>query len=279
MKSLSHNFDSLPKSFLWTQALTSRPLFIAFDRDGTLVPICHHPQAAKPALEVISDISELAHMPEITTAIVSARSINNLIADFANGKTILAGNYGLEIRFPDRHDYLHPQAEKYLDDISRLKLELLKLIPKQTGVILDDNVYSLCLHWHLTAPADLVTVRRAIEILKATFNHLHWREQPTSYEILPNVNWTKADALELISKHLLQGRKPELNVYFGDSDHDEHAFSWVNDTSGISVRVGNEQESQANFRVSSPQEVHNFVKDLVALRKSHHLRVFPADSC
>lgn len=275
MKSLPNNFNGLPQSFSWTEALKSRPLFVAFDRDGTLVPICPNPNDAKPAPEVISDINRLAHLPEVNTAIVSARSISNLSVDFDNGKTILAGNYGLEIKFPDRTDYLHPEAARYVDDMFRLKAELMRRIPQKSQVILDDHTYSLCVHWHHTPAAELLLVRSIINTLKKFFHHLQWREQPTSCEILPKVDWTKADALRLINEHLLKMRKPELNIYFGDSPHDEHAFNWVNDNSGISVHVGQgqgqEHESSASLRMSSPKEVHDFVKDLVAIRKSNYI--------
>lgn len=273
MKSLSNNFDSLPHASSWLEALKCRPLLVAFDRDGTLVPICDHPAEAIPAKEVTLSIAKLSNIPEVATAIVSARSVSNLSLDFDNGKTILAGNYGLEIKFPDKSNYLHPEADRRRNDIAHIKSTLKSLIPQETKVIVDDNVYSLCLHWHLTPDSQRASVHTIVEGLKNQFSQLLWRQGPTSYEILPNTSWTKANALALIYQYLTKRMKPELSIYFGDSEHDEHAFQWINAISGISVRVGYEPKSEASLRMPAPVYVHDFVNALIQMRQGKALPV------
>lgn len=250
----------------WAEALKSQSLFVAFDRDGTLVPICDHPADATPSEEVTLALSELARAPEIITAIVSARSINNLSSDFENGNTILAGNYGLEIRFPGKADYIHPAAAKSRHDIAELKLKLSQLFPAGSQLLLDDNVYSITLHWHLMTDSESRKLHNVVGDLKQEYKQLLWRQGTTSYEVLPLVEWSKAHALQFIQQSFEPDNRPELSIYFGDSDHDECAFNWVNASSGISVRVGIEQETSANSHMQSPDDVHDFVQNLLAIR-------------
>ncbi len=47
-------------------------------------------------------------------------------------------------------------------------------------------------------------------------------------------------------------------LYIGDSASDEPAFEWVNNHQGISVRVGKDAKSIAQFEINTPKEVEEF---------------------
>jgi trehalose-6-phosphatase len=58
-----------------------------------------------------------------------------------------------------------------------------------------------------------------------------------------------------------------LPLYVGDSASDEVAFDWVNKRQGISVNVGKERLSAAQFYIESPDTAVKFLKQLIVLIK------------
>jgi len=254
-------------------------LLFGIDRDGTLVAYADRPEVAVLHPYVHALMCKLADCPNVTAAVVSARSTAQLRGEFDEQKLILAGNYGLEICYPQRstNGTLHKSAAKALKQtntkaahsaptLKAARDELAVLIRAETAAILEDHGYSLCLHWH-TVPTEMrPNLHRLVADIAKKFPDLHWRAQPTSYEVLPALDWSKASALAAIagtiaatsatvsagtdaaahdataddSTPLLGGQNtmPLAYVFIGDSAADEPAFAWVNERNGISVKVG-----------------------------------------
>lgn len=253
-----------------------RPLLLAVDRDGTLVPISDDPEEAVVPHAVKDQLRLLASFSMVTVAAVSARPVEKLASDFGEGALILAGNYGLEISFPDGKWDIQGSALDARPDLVKVKKELLNQQFAELGVILEDHLYTLCAHWHLVKLENQAAVHNTIAELAARTEGVKLIRRPTSYEFFPPMEWDKAHALERIYKDLHEAYLP---VYFGDSDADECAFDWVNKHGGISVRVGPiEPQSCARFNVESPSAVHQILDRLADLLIVHEQKQFKSTS-
>lgn len=251
---------------LITRELEKRPLFAVFDRDGTLVPITDDPLAAMVSAELKANLRKLAGTKNTKVAVLSARGLRHLSQDFCGDGLILAGNYGLEILLPDKRAFIQPKAKASREMLSKARLRFQSELPKDVNIILEDHELSLCLHWHRTPPARREEVHASARRLKKEMPELSFRALPTSYEVLPDVLWTKADGMaQIASMCQINGTEP-LYVYAGDSEYDEPAFRWVNERQGISVKIGKAEQTEAQFCLDSPASLAGLIEKLIHLR-------------
>ena len=94
------------------------------------------------------------------------------------------------------------------------------------------------------------------------------RALETSYELLPGIEWSKADALDFIARNLMGLEQDGLFFYGGDSEADTPAFKWVDQRRGISVRVGGTDSLGAQFHLPSPAALQRALAHL-AHNRSH----------
>jgi len=239
-------------------------LLLGLDRDGTLVPIADRPEEAKMAPPVAELVHELAARPDITVAIVSARSNAMLQADLPYQNIIFAGNYGVEIRFPDRTEIVQELALASIPHLHKVRNKLGEFTRPGINAILEDHGFSLCLHWHTVPVEERQQLHDTMEELHDRHHELLFRKLPTSYEVLPQMEWNKGQALQTITSHI-NGVDEKLKsfIYIGDSDADEAAFAWVNAKQGISVKVASAGGSTAsNFQISDTTEVLQLLSGL-----------------
>lgn len=237
----------------FTNLLTEKRVFIGFDRDGTLVPYADHPDEAILDECVKLQIEKLSLLPNVTVAIISARSIAQLGRDMrgSTDRLILAGNYGLEISFPDHSEFLHPDAVRLKKTLRKLKLELFKKLPTLGTVIIEDHGLSICVHYHRTEMSERREVIQAVTIFAKLYPELTFINLATSFEIMPAKNWNKGSALDIIESKVGFDQDDWSLLYFGDSVSDEPAFSWINNRGGISVRIGEAKMTESSMQMKS----------------------------
>jgi trehalose 6-phosphate phosphatase len=250
---------------LINELLQGRHLFVVLDRDGTLTPIVQDPDQSRIDESILDSIFALADFPTVDVAILSARGCIGLKNDFGDDRLILAGNYGIEIFRADDIDFVHPTAHHAEPRLQEVKAALIDLTGADTNAMLEDHIYSLCLHWHLTPEDHLDKVHDRIASLKKKYCHLDFKDMPTSYEVQPPIDWDKSFGIEQLQ--LITGYSPDesLYLYAGDTDSDEPAFRWVNLHGGITVRVGETEKTHARFRLSSPDQVGQLLSQLITL--------------
>jgi trehalose-phosphatase len=248
--------------------LNKRALFAIFDRDGTLVPYNPIPEKAIFAEAVKNLLLDLAACPSTLVAILSARDLRQLGTDFEQQQLILAGNYGMEINFPDSgQNFVNEIAVSSRPLLDAAKQMILENLPAEARTILEDHQLTLCLHWHLTPAEHLKKVQDLISELKHSLPELSVHPLPTSYEIWPAIKWDKACGLSEIERILHIDWQHWLPLYAGDSQSDEPAFKWVNDRQGISLHVGQQNQSIAEYQIESPAQMAELLAELVKLAK------------
>jgi trehalose 6-phosphate phosphatase len=265
MKYRSHD-SFLPISFKdLTPILTRRPSFVFLDRDGTIVPIADNPKDAVLQTATAEILQKLSGRLSKRVAIVSARGLNTLAMECDPSVFILAGNYGLEISFPSGRKLLHPAVQAVSSLLAELRFDLGQIVRFDTRLLLDDHQYSFCLHHHRIPKVEQHVVHDLILDLKQKYSSLQFRALPTSYEIVPDIEWSKADALDKIVNVLSLDASDYLCMAFGDSPADEPMFGWVNHHQGVSFCVGERASTQALGCFDSPDAVIAFLQQLVLL--------------
>ncbi len=141
----------------------------------------------------------------------------------------------MEIQFPNQEKVVQAQAAAVIPSLHSVRQSLAKFAAPGIDAILEDHGLSLCLHWQSVSPEYRVQIYHEISKLRDTQPNLRFHVLPTSYDIVPAFDWTKGRALESIQADLEQiGSKPGGYAFFGDSQADEPALSWVNGKGGTS---------------------------------------------
>jgi trehalose-phosphatase len=250
------------------KVFATRDLFVALDRDGTLVPFAERPEEAFVDKELDHLITKLSRKSGITLGVISARSIAQLRGDFAAKNLFLAGNYGMEIALPSRSLLIQPFALEAVPILKKLRDRLTVSISNFNGAILEDHGYSLCLHWHLVPENHLADLQELILSIKPDFSNLHFSTLNSSYEVKPKNAWSKGHALSQIFSNYQTVLNDPFVFYAGDSEPDEAAFSWVNDRGGLSLKMGvDERPTCAKFHLKNLQSLRLLLRNLLELEE------------
>ena len=247
----------------------SHNLFIGLDRDGTIVPYADRPEDARVDPELSELLDCLSKKKGIKVGIISARSIAQLRGDFDAKKLFLAGNYGMEISSPQGDVFIQPFALDAVPALKEVRDQLAAHIKPETGAILEDHGYSLCLHWHLVPPDRLPRIEETVATLKKAFPGLMFSTLPTSYEVKPLTTWNKGEALNQIFKTYHQMLNDSFALYAGDSSADEPAFAWANARGGISLKVGNGKfDTCSSFQIVDLKMVRMLLGEISRLERN-----------
>ncbi len=243
-----------------------KELFIAFDRDGTLVPYADRPENALLNADVHESLRALAILPGVIAGIVSARSMALLRGEFDFQRLFLAGNYGLETALPKENPVINDIAKSAGQTLKKARNMLAPLARQEINAIIEDHGYSLCVHWHTVPVESREVLHQHIQQVSKEFPDLLLRAQPTSYEFLPDAKWDKGCALAALDQ-LVPTDGARAYVFIGDSPPDEPAFNWVNARGGVTVRVGSGGANTCSkFQVADTTEIAKLVILLVEAR-------------
>ena len=83
------------------------------------------------------------------------------------------------------------------------------------------------------------------------------------FELLPNVDWAKGDAVRAIIRHVETDMKQSVwPVYIGDDATDVDAFE-ENGVNGLTIAVG-KRPAGASFQIADPAAVECFLRAILA---------------
>ena len=243
-----------------------RPLLLLLDFDGTICEFEPEPGMVwlKPSRR--EAVEGLAASGRATPGIVSGRRLADvreragLTAD-----AWYAGLHGLEIEGFDRH-FIHPRVDEARGLLGLLGRALRVQTADLPGVLIEDKELSLALHVRQAHPDDKIKADAAF--LRMVLPHIDdgtLRLMPGSNvsELLPNIPWTKGDAVTWIrdAEETRRGEAPVV-VYVGDDVTDEDAFAVAGPARSIMVGP---RPSKIAQRLRDPGQVEEFARRLSAL--------------
>jgi len=233
------------------------------DYDGTLTPI-----VKKPGLAVLSKsrrniLKKISQNPHFLVAVVSGRMLSDLKRRVGIPGIYYAGNHGFEIQGP-KIKTVHPKARQAIPLLREIKSKLQKKLKGMRGIIVEDKILTLSLHYRMVRSKDFGRIKRAFpEIIRPYLktNKIKITYGKKVFEIRPNVEWNKGRAVLWLIKKLGKGIKI-LPIYIGDDRTDEDAFSALKNW-GATIRVGKSKKTHAEHCLKNVKEVYLFIESLL----------------
>lgn len=227
------------------------------DIDGTLLDLASEPQAVQVPPGLRARIGALARGLGGALALVSGRPLSD-IDRFFPGRFDAAGTHGAQWRLGETETGPGPGVDTALSEIATMLRAGTNELP---GVILEPKPHGIAMHYRL-APHREATVRslaeRAAQALGPAFR---LQAGKLVVEILPAQAGKGTAIRRFMGLAPYAGRIP---VFLGDDRTDEDGFAVVNALGGLSVRVGEDAETQARYRLQSPAAVRDWLARLAA---------------
>jgi trehalose-phosphatase len=236
------------------------------DFDGTLVDFAIDPASVQLPESRRVLLKALAARSDYTVGLVSGRRIGDLRDRSGNlAGAYYAGLHGLEIEGPGLK-FTHAGLAVATPTIGVLSKELRRAVRGLDGVVIEDKGLSVVLHTRGASKSDSLHAKtRFLALSEPYLNEGLLRIQPGDEmaELLPNVDWTKGDAVRCVLKHVeAQSGEPVWPLYIGDDATDEEAFEAIGE-SGLTIAVSN-RTAGAAFRVPDPAAIEAFLAAVAA---------------
>lgn len=220
------------------------------DIDGTLAPFQINPEHSfipQTTLDVIKKITKL-NIPVIA---ITGRDVDTASKLLHPIEVPIAGLHGLDIYF-DSENYIRPDLSSI--NFKNLKQDITKNCDKYPELLIEDKGYSIALHYRKNPNLE----NNAINIMqKINLNYPQLKINRGKFvvELIPN-QADKGRAIETILNHL--DLPAVLPIFIGDDLTDESGFTYINQQSGLSIKVG-PGETQAKYRLKDIDNVSDFL--------------------
>lgn len=234
-----------PNAVTWKQG--GWALFL--DVDGTLVDIAETPQGVRVPESLKSLLVTTSMQLEGALALVSGRSLDDIDRLFDPLRLCASAGHGSERR--DASGCVERPLPR-VQELDGARQELAEFVRRHPGLLLEDKRYALAVHFrrapHLSADVQ-AELKRVCERLGPRY-----ALQPGKcvFELRP-AEWTKGRSIEAFMQQApFTGRVP---IFVGDDVSDESGFAAVNQAGGISIRVGQEHTTLAQYRMHGVRDV------------------------
>jgi trehalose 6-phosphate phosphatase len=235
-------------------------LSLLFDYDGTLTPIVEHPSLARLEQRTRSLLQGLARVPGVGVGIISGRGLTDLRHLVGLPGLSYAGTSGLELDLQGK-PLTHPRAEAHRGLVAEIVNGLARVATGCTGAWIEDKRLGLTLHYRQVAPQQLPELwEQAGRCLQPYLSKVRVDKGAMVWEITPALGWDKGSALRMMVRSFGQ---PSLAIYAGDGANDAAAYEAVQALGGISIGVGADAPSTAQWRLGEPGELISFLDGLL----------------
>jgi trehalose 6-phosphate phosphatase len=244
-------------------------VLIFIDFDGTLVAIKDRPSECFLDPAVGRTLSVLSGQDRIAVGIISGRELQDLRTRVGVVGIAYAGNHGLEIEGPG-FAFREPNAVRLIKELHGFVSNFSQIIAGFPGAWIQDKGLSVSIHYRQMNPADVPRLFEMVSKVASPYlkkQKVVLRAGKMVLEIRPAVDWHKGKAVAWLTKKLSPICTEPLLIYLGDDDTDEDVFAaW---TGAITVSVGENPDTLANYSVLDPNEVHAFLRWLLRLVAGH----------
>jgi trehalose 6-phosphate phosphatase len=246
--------ESLPD--IASQIDQAGSLFLGLDFDGTLAPICPRPSDVVLSPSVRANVSRLAGLSRVTVMIVSGRGLADVSDRLGLPELIYAGNHGMEIKGPGLA-FVEPTAANLADRLRGITSILEERLRDVPGALVEPKGLTTSVHDRNVASEFQDDVERIVrDIVASESDQFVLTNGHRVWEVRPRVAWHKGQAIRWVLQRLASPT-PRLDFYIGDDRTDEDAFAAL--PSGVTVRVGHAQSTQARYELADPDAVERFL--------------------
>lgn len=220
-----------------------------FDIDGTLIELADEPASLEAGPHLPAFLEHLYHRFGGAMALVSGRTLSNILCLTAPFRLPSAGCHGAERLLADGRILRMPPSQH----LARARGILSRFAAAHPDLVFEDKDTVLSLHFR-KAP-HLETVCRAV-VEQAASGDLGWIAGKMVFEIKSRA-FNKGSAVQsFLESQPFRGRMP---VFVGDDLPDEDAFDAVRRRGGFGVLVGALRPTKALYRLESVSSVHGWL--------------------
>ena len=257
--------------------LGAQPIALFLDYDGTLTPIVARPALAVLADEMRTELERVAAHSFV--GIISGRDVADVRAMFrgaepadgieygatASDRLWFAGSHGFDVAAPDGTSTEFEEAHAHLDALAAAAVDLEGALADIPGAWVERKRFAVATHFRQVDDARVPEVEEAVDRALGAHGGLRKTGGKRIFELRPDVAWDKGRALWSLFDRAGLARGDVLAVFIGDDATDEDAFAALGHD-GIGVVVAEENRpTNADYRLSNPEDVLAFLADLAAL--------------
>jgi trehalose 6-phosphate phosphatase len=239
-------------------ALASGQVLLAFDYDGTLVPLAEDPSDALCSDATREVLKRLVANPRVKVAVLSGRTlaeirrlvkIPNITYAALNGLTIL-----MDGEREEHDDLVH--AERIM---GRVREDLDGKLDEWQDLRIEDRGVGLALHHgRLTKKEADAAYDRLAEVLTGERVQIHRGKR--AIEVFPDIAWDKGVAVRRFMEHHRKLGTVPLLVCAGDEPIDMPALRMARDMGGVAIGMGREAARHGNYVAENTTELIRFLE-------------------
>jgi len=243
-------FDCWPQIASRVRSAHSVALFLDFD--GTLANIAATPGEVHLSRPMRHAVSRLAVNNRAHVWVISGRKRNDVREKTGLVRVQYLGVHGCESR---RETPLQPEILRELGEARRT---LERSIENLRGVWIEDKGSAFAIHYRAAEEEESSQARTSMnEVLARLNGGFRLLNGKKVWEILPRELGDKGSA---VRRELNRFEHRPLPVYVGDDRTDERAFAALPD--GVTIRVGPQSLTRAQFQLRDPGDVRRFLEQL-----------------
>ena len=246
--------------------LAGRRPALFLDYDGTLSPIAARPELAALPAATREVLARLAR--QVPVVIVSGRGREDVAALVGLSGLAYAGSHGFDIAGPPPAPGAPPLrlevglevGDGVPERIGRAAERLRQELTDVPGVLIEPKGFAVSIHFRLADAADVPRIEQAVDAAVAAVPGLRKGHGKKLFEIRPDLDWDKGQALLWLLDALGLDRPDVLPFYLGDDLTDEDAFRALGDR-GVSILIAEEpRETAAAYQLRDPDEVRRLLE-------------------
>jgi trehalose-phosphatase len=261
---------SLPLSPDLEERLGGTPLLVLLDLDGTLAPIAPRPDDVAVPDQTRRAVEQLTAKPGVHVAIVSGRGATDARRIVSLSDVWVIGNHGLEQIAPSGEIAVDPQVEPYGPALAAVARELAARLADIPGILVENKVWSLSVHYRLAEDAVVPRVKRIVEALVREHG-LRLTEGKRVFEVRAPVRVDKGTAVLKLSLQLGALGDGASLLFAGDDITDEDAFRLLRmrASRAVTVRVNDDDRrpTAAEFSVGDTEGIRDLLVWLASIRR------------
>ena len=228
--------------------IPSRRSLWVFDFDGTLSPIVADRNKARLHRECERMLRSLARSPWNRVAVLSSRTLDDVVSRVPIPEVFTGGASGLEWQFPGgRRIGPGADSEALLEKKRTAVSPILKEMAFIPGVEIEDKRWSVAIHYQNTSPG---SSRKRTSLLQRLRDRTGIKVYlgPKVVEVQLLGGGGKSAGVRRLCRIADWDPTGERIVYAGDDENDAVAIRWVLSRGGTGIVVGN--------RITVPRALH-----------------------
>ena len=230
-------------------------LALFLDVDGTLLDIEDHPADVRADRPLVAMLAKISAGLGGAVSLISGRELADIDRIFAPARFAAAGAHGSELRqHPD-----DPVAITQSSLPSPVLARIRTFVEQNAGLLLEEKRGGASLHYRRAPQLEEQCKALVQELLPEIENDFRLIAGKMVLELAPIDHNKGAAITEMMRREPFSGRRA---VFVGDDVTDEDGFLAVNAMGGITIRVGGNRGSAAEYALADVAGVRRWLESI-----------------